>query len=397
MALRILLVNSFFKPNEVGGAENSVRILAKALVRTGSEVAVFTGDAPEANSAPHLEYVDGVSVSRARSPLFGLDVFSGRASLRTRVLGKIPGEYNRSVTQVFHRTVEKFRPDVVHTNNLYGVSTGVWSVARESGVPCVHTIRDYFLLDPTGVEGRCPRPISAVRTRALGIRARRDLSAVTSPSQYLLDRHTPSGCLEGLPRHVIPNALAALPAPSRIESGRPHTPFRFLYVGKLDTHKGVKTLLAALEEAPADDLALTICGEGPLEAAVKCAAQRDRRIRYLGQIPSDELSGEYRDADALIVPSEWGEPFGRVVIEGLAYGLPVVAAKVGGIPEILEATGAGLLFGVGQSAGLGESMRAVRDPLTYDTMCMAARKAAAAYSDTNQVQAFLGVYEQCLK
>jgi glycosyltransferase involved in cell wall biosynthesis len=79
------------------------------------------------------------------------------------------------------------------------------------------------------------------------------------------------------------------------------------------------------------------------------------RIRFLGWLSASELHRQYRAADVLVVPSRY-EPFGMVVLEGMAHGLPIVAAAVDGPAEILADGRTGLLFAPGDVSGLAETL-----------------------------------------
>lgn len=138
--------------------------------------------------------------------------------------------------------------------------------------------------------------------------------------------------------------------------------FRVGYAGRLAPHKGVGTLLDAVL---ADDrLRLDLAGAGPLEAELRRrAAPAGQRVRFLGTLAGADLAGFYRSLDALAVPSletpGWVEQFGRVAVEAMACGVPVVASATGALPDVVG--GAGLLVPAGDPAALGAALRRVAD------------------------------------
>ncbi len=82
------------------------------------------------------------------------------------------------------------------------------------------------------------------------------------------------------------------------------------------------------------DLPLVIAGSGPLRGELAAAAERDgSRLEVLGWVDRDRLSGVYRRARALVLPSRWQEPFGIVGLEALRFGVPVAAWESGGVGE----------------------------------------------------------------
>ncbi len=112
--------------------------------------------------------------------------------------------------------------------------------------------------------------------------------------------------------------------------------FVVLFVGRLVKEKGVLELLMSTDRFPKDVL-LTIAGSGPLEGEVsKVAKLHSERIKYLGRINNDDLPKYYSGADVLIVPSIHEEGFGRIILESLACGTPVIGADRGAIPDAMN-------------------------------------------------------------
>lgn len=118
--------------------------------------------------------------------------------------------------------------------------------------------------------------------------------------------------------------------------------FIVLFVGRLVTEKGVGELLQAVNGFPNGTLTL-IAGIGPLEGEVR--ETESRKLRYLGPIPQSDLPLYYSAADVLIVPSIHEEGFGRVILESLACGTPIIGSNRGAIPEAIDQT-VGLLINI---------------------------------------------------
>ncbi len=116
-------------------------------------------------------------------------------------------------------------------------------------------------------------------------------------------------------------------------------------------------LLEAFERVDGGEL--RIAGDGPLREMVEAAAARDPRIRLIGHIAGEALARAYQDADVLVVPSLY-EPWGLVVHEGLAYGLPVIVTdEVGAADDLIERDVNGYVVAAGSAEELGEAMTAV--------------------------------------
>ncbi len=109
--------------------------------------------------------------------------------------------------------------------------------------------------------------------------------------------------------------------------------FSVLFIGRLTLIKGIKELVAAAKSL--NFINFIFIGNGPLEDYLK-EASRDNNIIFLGRIDNKELYKYYNIADILCAPSQYEEGFGRVVMEAVACGVPVVGSNKGGVPEALD-------------------------------------------------------------
>jgi glycosyltransferase involved in cell wall biosynthesis len=141
---------------------------------------------------------------------------------------------------------------------------------------------------------------------------------------------------------------------------RAETPFRILTVASLIPEKGVDVLLRAAANLPLAEWKLAIAGEGPEENALKRLAGHlgiDSRTKFLGL--RDDVPELLRHADVFVHPAIWQEALGNTVLEGMASGRPVVASRVGGIPELAVDEQEALLVAPGDSEALCEVLTAL--------------------------------------
>lgn len=113
--------------------------------------------------------------------------------------------------------------------------------------------------------------------------------------------------------------------------------FVVLFVGRFIEKKGISTLLEAASKVDRNITFLFI-GGGPLEKKVKEKAAVQENIIYVGKVPDQDLVKYYNVADILIVPSQYEEGFGRVAVEALSCGTPVIVANRGGLLEIVNSS-----------------------------------------------------------
>lgn len=136
---------------------------------------------------------------------------------------------------------------------------------------------------------------------------------------------------------------------------------RFLAVGRLERQKGFDVLVDAVARARATgaDLVLDICGHGTQRTMLEAAIERkgvSEHVRLLGQ--RDDAQELMLRADALVHPARW-EGFGLVLLEAMRAGLPVVATRVGAIPEVVADGESGLLVEADDAAALAVAMTRV--------------------------------------
>jgi glycosyltransferase involved in cell wall biosynthesis len=112
--------------------------------------------------------------------------------------------------------------------------------------------------------------------------------------------------------------------------------FTVLYAGRLIDKKGIPQLLAAAKLLP--KIKFIIVGNGPSQEQVSSTAKIHPNITYLGPIPYSDLPNIYRQASILCIPSQYPEGFGRVVLESVASGLPVIGSNLGSIGEAVDPT-----------------------------------------------------------
>ena len=130
------------------------------------------------------------------------------------------------------------------------------------------------------------------------------------------------------------------PSPPGVDS-----PPTIVYVGRLARAKGVDVLLEALAAMPRRDVILRLIGDGPERAALERQARHlgiAPRVRFVGALPAADVPCVAAPSHVLVLPSRY-EELGRVNVEGMAMGLPVVATRIGGIPELVRDQVNGLL------------------------------------------------------
>jgi glycosyltransferase involved in cell wall biosynthesis len=172
--------------------------------------------------------------------------------------------------------------------------------------------------------------------------------------------------------------------------------FVLMAVAHLIKEKGIDVALRALAELP-PAVTLWVAGDGREADALR--GLRDElglgeRVRFLGL--QGDVAPYMQAADCLVCPSLWAEAAGLVNLEGLACGLPVIASRIGGIPEYVDDGETGLLFEPGDARRLAECVRRLHDdPDTYRRMSDAARaRAVERFSVERRIDEYLDLYRK---
>ena len=178
-------------------------------------------------------------------------------------------------------------------------------------------------------------------------------------------------------------------------------------MGRLVEEKGLRTLFSALELLGDLDWELLLVGGGPLEEELRRRASRmsqtGNRIRFVGYVPHVEAPNWLSLFDVMVLPSEtrsnWKEQFGRVLVESMACGTPVLGSDSGEIPKIIKATGGGLIFPEGAVSSLAEAMlQLARSAELRSNLARTGREAVlTSYNQVQLTRRFASVIEEAVR
>lgn len=330
--MKILIVNTLYPPDIMGGAEVSVSLLAEAFMRNGHQVAVVClqkgGDVSVGERNGIRTY--RVQIDNAYWP-FGQDRKPPRLD---RLRWHLRDTWNRRAAKRFGAILDTEKPDVVHTNNLTGFSVSLWAEAKRRNIRIVHTLRDYSLICKRSTlfskGATCQRRCLACKTMTMPhLYASRMVDAVVSNSQYVLDRHLKLGFFPDVSHEVIYNIAdsSTRPAPPSADAD-----LTFGFIGRIEPEKGIDVVLKAVSLLPNSGWQLKIAGKG-LEAYERELRGRydNPRIKWLGFVKSAEF---YSAVDVCLISSVWPEPLPRTLIESINAGRATICSTAGGIPEI---------------------------------------------------------------
>jgi glycosyltransferase involved in cell wall biosynthesis len=161
--------------------------------------------------------------------------------------------------------------------------------------------------------------------------------------------------------------------------------FTLLSVGHLNSVKGHHHVISALKRMP--DVRLLVAGSGPDRKRLETLAQGSGvagRVTFLGALPQKRLREYYGSADALVLASS-REGWANVLLEAMACGTPVVATRVGGTPEVIRSSAAGLLMSDANPENVVDAVRQLRGSYP-DRSATRAYAEGFGWNDTTQSQ-----------
>ena len=298
------------------------------------------------------------------------------AGARRTVAAGLSAVYSLSGKRRVARAIATHLPDVVHVHNTFPLlSPSVFDACREAGVPAIQTLHNYRLVCANALlfrDGhRCEECVdAAIPWPAVRHGCYRDSRPASAATAAMIAFHRHRGTFRRLVNAHI--ALSRFQRDIILRAGIPakrvfvkptgladpgwrpdHGPGRFaLYAGRLAPEKGVARLIEAYD-ARGPAVPLQIVGDGPLRADLEravVARGAGDRITFHGRLGRDELMDKMREARFLVFPTECYEALPLAPIEAAACGRPVVASRIGAVPEIVDHGTTGWLVPPGSPA-----------------------------------------------
>lgn len=404
--MKIALV-SFVIEQEVGaGAAAVVQHLAEGLSVKGHQVTLIT-----THPGRHLskESLGGVVVYRFCPLNLYWVGHKNKQSVWKKVIWQLIDIWNPDTFRVVRDILREETPDLVHVHKLRGFSPSLWSAAKSAGIPTIiQTCHDYELMSPEGTlmsqigqwaaEGSWVlRPYQWIRSRLSN-----SVTAVSAPSHFTLRKLVGRGFFPASSKHVIPNSHGISMA--KLADLRSHEKPRrrrvsFLYLGRLEKNKGPRLLCEAFEKCAVHnaDVHLDVAGWGSLEAVLRERYSSHPCITFHGPVFGSQKHDLLASCDAVVVPSTYPEIFAIVVAEAYAYGKPVIASRVGGLPEIVQQDITGFLVPPRDVESLMEALyKAALVPERLRGMAQACFNTAHCLSREAVVEQYLSLYQSVL-
>jgi glycosyltransferase involved in cell wall biosynthesis len=359
-------------------AEAAQKLLERIAARPGIELTLITPPEWRSDDGRTLpftpRYTEGYTVRP--TPV----VFNGR--------------YHFYVYRGLSRVMRQLQPDIVHIDEEPYNPAG----AQAQRAAMVVGARTVFVA-LQNISKDYPFPYSAIEQ--YDYRHMAHLIAVNAAAGEVARRKGYTGPLSVFTVYGIDPEMFQ-PAP-RIEPRPAPDMFVIGYLGRLTLYKGTGLLIEALASMP-PRCRLRFIGSGPDEPALRSMVAEhglDDRVEFRQAVPTDAVPAALAEIDALAVPSltqpNWMEQFGRVLIEAMACGTPVVGSDSGEIPNVIG--DAGLVTPEGDVAALRDALlRLESDPsLRAHLSQMGRERALRLFTNDAAASNVVSVYEQAMR
>ncbi|EMS71971.1 glycosyltransferase family 4 protein [Ruminiclostridium cellobioparum] len=358
--MRILVVNKFLFNR--GGSETYIFKLFKRMKELGHEVEFF--------GMQDSRNIVGNSLGLCTRKL------DFKGSVLKKGLYPLRIIYSVEAKKKIDKVIRNFRPNIVHLNNYnYQITPSILYSIRKYNLPVVQTLHDPQIVCPNHKlfndmnnrtcekcrDGKFLNCIvqkcidNSLAKSAMGaaesfiyrkLRAYRLIDCFISPSNFLKDKI--SEMQAGLPADKIVVLHNFVDEKVGMAGGtkKPYV----LYFGRIANEKGISTLAEACSRLPHIKFVFVGCGELEYKLA------GIKNIEFLGFKQGEELKKYIKEALFSVCPSEWYENCPLSILESQMYGTPVIGARIGGIPELIDDGSDGLLFNPADAEDLAEKI-----------------------------------------
>jgi len=380
--VNVLLLSREYPPHVYGGAGVVVDHLSRALARRASvEVRCF-GDNEQ---------------TRAGLTVHGYSPWE-------RLAGGAEAAYAPALEALsvgLAMARDPVRADVVHTHTWY-VGLGGMLVQAIHGLPLVVTLHSLEPLRPWKADQLGTGYLVSSWAERLAVERADRVIAVSAQmrTDILANFRVEPARVVVLHNGVDAKAFTRTERREAVDRHGVREPYA-LFVGRISEQKGIFQLLDAARQLP-EGVQLVLCASSPdtpeLLTRLHTAVSGRPEIRWINaMLPVEEVVQIYSHAAVFVCPSIY-EPFGIINLEAMACGTPVVASRVGGIPEVVADGETGWLVEPGDSAALAQALRAaLADPERARRMGEAGRRRVEAHFSWDHIAALtMDVYQQAI-
>ena len=380
--MRVLYACHQFFPEYYTGTERYTLDVAKQMQRMGHNVSVLT----YATKAAGTQQSTGASVSRRMYEHEGIPVLALR-HLDFDRRGGLPGVSFKLEDPVIFKEIKQFLSeqsfDLLHCIHPMRLGEAM-RAAKEAGLKVVLHLMDYWMICPRATLQRvngslCDGPDHGrncatfcyqgsgmveqlLKRYADNFETLGMVDAVLSHSRFLIEMFNQSG-VDARGFVHCPNGFDYAKVKSNKRGCDRRETINFGFIGTLLPHKGVEVLVDAFKRVPSDNVRLKIYGgcfqEREYYSRLLAKAEEDKRIEFCGDYDLNNIARVLEEINVVVVPSLWYENAPLVISTAQAFGIPVIATKLGGMKEMVLDGINGFTFKLGDAADLADKIHLI--------------------------------------
>ena len=363
--MKVLIINKFLYPN--GGSETYIFKIGEYLQKHGHEVQYFG-----------MEHEGRCVGNRVNAYTSDMDFHGG--SKLAKLTYPLKTIYSKEARVQIRKVLDDFKPDVCHLNNFnYQLTPSMileivkWRKESRHKCKIVFTAHDYQLVCPNhmlnnpNTHKNCKKCLgghflNCTKGKCIhGSTAKSFIGTLEAEFWKLNGAYkyidTMICCSKFMKTKLDTNSLFAKKTVAmhnfidKVEWKETPKKDYVLYFGRFSEEKGIATLIKVCKELP--NIPFVFAGTGPLEASIK-GIDNIQNVEFQKGEALEEL---IREARFSVYPSEWYENCPFSVMESQMYGTPVLGAKIGGIPELIQVSKTGELFKSGSAEDLKKKIQ----------------------------------------
>lgn len=379
--MKVLIFAEVYFPDVMGGGEFSTKQMTEGLVKKGHEVVVYClgkNTCEEVIEGVHIKrkYIKGISEyylsstknNSVKNPLTSFG----------KIVRKWPDLYLSPKWYKKYKTIiTREAPDLVHTVSpmSYLGRVNLWKAASDLNIPVSHVCRSPRLLELNFFGGKLNRYNIRRNVKACSY-----LTALAAPSKFMLGLHNNVNIKGQKFNEVIYNSVDFKKLPLSAEQIEQKENM-VLYAGRLTEEKGILTLIKAVNEL--EGVRLLLIGRGELAERIK----NENKVEVVDWMDRESLYTYMKKAKAVILPAEWDEAFGRILIEAIYNGTIGIGSDRGGIPEVLGFDEK-YIFHAGDADGLRKRIERVisMSPIEYKEEIDRQQNMTSGFTDEKYVE-----------
>ena len=363
---KFCLITSVFAPYNKGGAETVVNNIVAGFKKDNQDIFVITsGEFQGLKSFWPRKYLEnGLTIYR----FYPLNIFSylninnyGKKHF-WRLIWHGFDMFNLHSYFMIKRILKQEKPEVVMTHMLKGIGYLTCRAVKSLRIKNIHTLHEVQLATPSGLilkgeENSWQHNFFLTKLYQLFNRwLFKSPDIIISSSKFLLDFYNQRNFFPHSKKIILTNPVNIKIQDDKNIKAKDYNNFNFLFLGQIEKYKGVLLLINVFkkmlkETSGLEKRKLIIVGVGSALREAQQLAGNNSQIEFMGYVPNQELGQIFALADATVVPSLCYENSPTVIFESLSYGVPVLAARIGGI-EFIKDDYNGFTFEAGDEADL---------------------------------------------